>query len=145
LIEHSFDPGPVRLLRLDTGSDLISALTDFAVERGVRTASLTFLGAVRRAALRYYDQDAKGYRDFTIDAHLEVISGTGNISILEGKPFVHAHAAFADADGKAYGGHVNVGTEVFALETTVFELNGAAPVRQFDETTGLMLWGPPSQ
>ena len=144
MIEYSFEPGPIRLLRVAHGDDLIAALTQYAAERDIRAASLAFLGAVRRASLRYYDQEAKQYRDFTIDAHLEVVAGTGNISILEGKPFIHAHAAFADAEGKAYGGHVNEGTEVFALEVTVWELNGVAPVRELDETTGLMLWGPPT-
>ncbi len=143
MIEYSFEPGPIRLLRLETGDDLIGALTSHAAERNIRAASLSLLGAVRRASLRYYDQDVKQYRDFTINRHLEVLSGVGNISVLDGEPFIHAHGAFADKEGKAYGGHINEGTEVFALEVTVSELNGLAPVREYDETTGLMLWGPP--
>lgn len=144
MIDHRFTSGAIHLLRFETGSDLIDSLTEFAAERDIRSASVTFLGAVRHAALRYYDQDQKDYRDFAIDNHLEVLSGVGNISVLDGSPFVHAHAAFADADGKAYGGHINRGTEVFALEATLWELEGGlAPIRELDEVTGLFLWGPP--
>jgi hypothetical protein len=32
---------------------------------------------------------------------------------------------------------------VFALEATLWELEGLAPNREFDEVTGLFLWGPP--
>ena len=137
-----FEPASVHLVSLPTGEDLYSSLSAYAVEHSIRAASLTFLGAVRRASLRYYNQDEKRYQDFEVNKHLEVISGTGNVSVLDGDPFLHIHAAFADAEGKALGGHVNFGTEVFAIEVTLFQLDGTAPVRQFDETTGLMLWAP---
>ena len=138
-----FQPGPVHLLRLDTGSDVLGSITDYALEHNIRAAAVSFLGAVRRASLRYYNQDAKQYIDCDVNEHLEIVAGTGNVSVLDGVPFVHIHAAFGDAEGRAYGGHVNAGTEVFACEVTISELDGIAPVRQPDETTGLILWGPP--
>lgn len=137
-----FETGSVHLVRLATGDDLTSAITTYCADNGIRSASVAFLGAVRRASLRYYNQDEKRYQDFDIHEHLEIVAGTGNVSVLDGEPFLHAHAAFADEDGHAYGGHVNRGTEVFAVEVTLVELSGVAPVRQLDETTGLMLWGP---
>lgn len=137
----TFEPGPIHLLRAATGSDLVGTITDFAVSRSIEAATLTYLGAVRRASLRYYDQDAKEYRDFVDDRHLEVLAGVGNVSLLDGVPFVHTHAVFGDDAGRAFGGHVNVGCEVFALEVTVRELRGEAPVRLFDDVTGLTLWG----
>jgi predicted DNA-binding protein with PD1-like motif len=143
VIEFRFEPGPVHLIRLEAGDDLYEAITLFATERDIRAATVAFLGAVRRASLRYYDQQQKRYVDFDVDRHLEIVSGVGNISVLDGAPFVHIHAAFADELGAAFGGHVNTGTEVFLCEVTVSELRGSAPVRQLDETTGLMVWGPP--
>ena len=141
MIRYRFDPGPVYLVRLATGEDLYDAVTDFARREDIHAASLTFLGAVRRASLRYYDQDDREYRDFVIDRHLEVVAGVGNLSLLDGEPFLHAHAAFADADGNAFGGHVNTGTEVWALEVTVWRLEGTPPRREPDDCTGLTLWG----
>ena len=141
MIGYEFEQGPVHLVRLATGDDVYDGITEYVTQRDIRAASLSFLGAVRRAALRYYDQDAKAYQDFEIDEHLEVVAGVGNVSLLAGKPFVHIHCALADSDGRAFGGHVNVGTEVFALEVTVTELQGEPPVRELDDCTGLTLWG----
>ncbi len=141
MISHSFDVAAIHLVRLNCGEDLYDGLTAFAKERGIRAAAVNCLGAVRRASLRYYDQEAREYRDFVLDEHLEVVAGVGNVSLLDGEPFLHLHAALADADGRAFGGHVNAGTEVFALEATIWELTGDPPVRTSDDCTGLTLWG----
>ena len=139
---RAYSPGPIHLIRLATGDDLLEGITRYAAENAIRAATVEYLGAVRRAALRYYDQDERVYRDFTIDEHLEVLSGVGNVSLLDGSPFVHTHMALADADGRAFGGHVNVGTEVWAIEVRMQELTGAEPpVREFDDCTSLTLWG----
>ncbi|NNF68888.1 MAG: DNA-binding protein, partial [Acidimicrobiia bacterium] len=138
---YQFHPGRVHLVRLATDSDLADSVTAYATEHGIGAASVTFLGAVKHASLRYYDQDEKVYRDFDIDEHLEIVAGVGNISMLDEAPFLHIHAAFADSEGRAFGGHVNAGTIVFATEVTIHELDGQPPVREPDDCTGLTLWG----
>lgn len=137
----SFRSGPVHLVRLDTGSDLVEEITRFAGDAAITTAWVGFLGAVRRASLRYYDQEARRYDDFVIDRHLEVVAGVGNVSLIDGTPFVHAHAAFSDGGGAAFGGHLNAGCEVFALEVRIEELLGEPMRRERDDCTGLSLWG----
>jgi predicted DNA-binding protein with PD1-like motif len=138
---HRLTPGPVHVLRLPHGSDLYGEITSYVVDNGIEAATVTFLGAVQRASLRCYDQERKEYRDFVIDQRLEVVAGVGNVSLLEGTPFLHIHAAFADEQGQAVGGHVNTGTVVFALEAAVQVLEGEPPVRLPDDCTGLNLWG----
>jgi uncharacterized protein len=135
-----FQPGATHLFRLEAGDDIVAEITEFVTEHAIEAAWISYLGAVRRASLRYYDQNALEYQDFTIDEHLEVLSGVGNVSMLDGRPFVHTHAVFSDGEGRAFGGHLNTGCEVWSLEVRVEVLAGDAPVRQFDETTGLSLW-----
>lgn len=139
---QSYTPGRVHLLRIPTGDDLLGFLENWVTANNIEAAWLSYIGAVQTAALRYYDQDNREYRDFHIHHHLEVLSGMGNVSLLDGKPFIHSHAVFGDADGRAFGGHINHGCEVWALEVKVetFE-GGEPPVRRFDEATGLSLWG----
>lgn len=137
---YEFQPGPIHVLRLEEGMDLVDTVTGFATERGIRSAWLSYLGAVSRASLRYYDQVGHAYRDFTIDRHLEVLTGVGNVSLLDGVPFVHTHATFSDEHGNAFGGHVNRGCRVFSLEVNLQELVGDPPVRYHDPATGLNLW-----
>ena len=140
MTDHVLQPGPVHLLRLATGDDLYEAISRHIHALEIRSATLTCLGAVRRAAFRYYDQAERRYRDLVIDEPLEVAAGVGNVSLLEGAPFLHLHAVFSAEDGRAFGGHVNVGTEVFALEVHLHELLGDSPVRVPDDCTGLSLW-----
>jgi predicted DNA-binding protein with PD1-like motif len=141
MISYRLEPGPIHVVRLNTGEDLLDGITAYATDNGIAAAWLTYLGAVSRAALRYYDQDERVYVDFDLDEHLEVLSGVGNVSLLDGKPFVHTHAAFADEDGRAWGGHLNTGTTVWALEIRIQELVGDALVREPDDCTSLSLWG----
>lgn len=141
MIGHRLVPVATHLVRLDCGDDLYDGITTYVRDHDITAAAVNCLGAVRAASLRYYHQEERRYLDFTLDRHLEVVAGVGNVSLLDGKPFLHLHAALADAEGRAFGGHVNVGTEVFALEATIWELSGDAPVREADDCTGLTLWG----
>ena len=141
MISYLMEPGAIHLVRINTGEDLLDGITEYVTGAGIEAAWLTYLGAVSRASLRYYDQDQRIYRDFELDQHLEVLSGVGNVSLLDGSPFVHTHAAFAGSDGKAIGGHLNSGTTVWALEVSIQELIGDPLIRDPDDCTSLSLWG----
>jgi predicted DNA-binding protein with PD1-like motif len=137
---YRYAPGDIHLRRLETGDDIVETITRYAADHDIAAAWFTYLGAVQRASVRYFDQETRVYRDFTIDRHLEVLSGVGNVSLLDGQPFVHTHAAFGDEDGHAFGGHVNVGCPVFALEIRLEQFSGPPPVRRPDPLSGLSLW-----
>jgi uncharacterized protein len=126
--------------RLDTGSDLVVEIERFCTEQGVLAGQVTVIGAVRRARYAYYEQDDHRYRELESDTHHEIIGFTGNISLKEDRPFLHAHATFADADGATVGGHLLKGCEVFAAEVMIRELTGVTLVRTHDDETGLALW-----
>ena len=126
--------------RLDTGSDLLEEIERFCVEHGVLAAQVTVIGAVRRARYAYYEQNDRRYRELESHSHHEIVGFTGNVSLKEDRPFLHAHATFADADGETVGGHLLRGCEVFAAEIMIRELAGVTLVRSHDEVTGLALW-----
>ena len=126
--------------RLDTGSDLVVEIERFCTEQGVLAGQVTVIGAVRRARYAYYEQDDHRYRELESDTHHEIVGFTGNISLRDDRPFLHAHATFADADGATVGGHLLKGCEVFAAEVMIRELAGVSLVRTHDDETGLALW-----
>ena len=68
------------------------------------------------------------------------LAQSAEVKVLDGVPFIHPHAVFADAAGRAFGGHLNHGSESWVIEVRVEEYTGTAPVRTFDETTGLSVW-----
>ena len=126
--------------RLETGSDLVGDIERFCAERGITAAQVTVVGAVRRARYAYYEQGDKRYRELESATHHEIVGFVGNISLRDDRPFLHAHATLADADGATVGGHLLTGCEVFAAEVMIRELAGVSLVRMPDEETGLALW-----
>jgi predicted DNA-binding protein with PD1-like motif len=126
--------------RLETGSDLVAEIERFCLEHSVVAAQVTVIGALRRAAYAYYEQHDHRYLELSSDTHHEIVGFTGNVSLRDDKPFLHAHATFADASGATVGGHLLRGCEVFAAEVMIRELSGVSLVRTFDEDTGLALW-----
>lgn len=128
------------MVRLPPGTDLLAGIEGLAREEGLETATFQCLGAVRNAKLAFYNQEAKQYEEFSVDQPMEIILCHGNVSLKEGQPFVHAHAALSDAQGKTVSGHVLPGTEIFVCEVTLQEWRGAPLVRKRDGETGLWMW-----
>ncbi len=127
--------------QLPSGSDLYESVTKICTEEDISVGRITALGAVSQAALAYYDQKKQKYLPITFKKHLEILNCTGNVSLKDGKPFVHMHATFADRKGQSFGGHVSPGTIVFACEVLIEQLEGKLLERKLDEKTGLNLWG----
>jgi predicted DNA-binding protein with PD1-like motif len=127
--------------RLPHGGDLLDEIAAVADAHGMRAAELRAIGALQRARLAYYDQSAHEYGEFAVDAPVELIGLLGNVSLRDGATFVHAHATLAGHDGACLGGHVAPGCVVFACELVLQELVGDPLEREYDEVTGLTLWG----
>lgn len=52
--------------------------------------------AVTKARLGLYDQAKQVYEYLDFDQPLEIVTLMGNVSLKDGKPFVHAHVTLAD-------------------------------------------------
>lgn len=139
-IGREFEPVRCLVGRLAPGDDVLQTLEDFLREEDIRMGQITLLGALQRGALGYYDQNTRKYQTITLDEHLEIASGVGNVSLREGKPALHVHLVLSDRQGHCYGGHLVAGNVVFACEFCVFHLDGKPLSRSFDEYTGLTLW-----
>ncbi|MBS3732526.1 MAG: DNA-binding protein [Desulfobacterales bacterium] len=130
----------VHMGKLQHGADLLEEITQTCNRENIRLGRIQAIGAVQRARLAYYNQKTREYRFFTIDQPLEILNLSGNISLKDGEPMVHAHISLADDAGNAYGGHVAPGTVIFACEIVIESFEGPAFERSFDEETGLPLW-----
>ena len=127
------------ILRLRQDADLIQSITQLAMSKGIEAGSFTAIGALKRAKLGYYHQKNHKYREMGIEAPHELVSCVGNVSLSEGKPFVHAHVVLADEKGNTKAGHLLEGI-VFAAEVHLRQLEGPQLERKLDESTGLWLW-----
>ncbi|MBP6915403.1 MAG: PPC domain-containing DNA-binding protein [Smithellaceae bacterium] len=133
-------PREVIMGKLSYNGDLLEELTKVAVSHGVVLGRIEAIGAVQKARIGFYNQETREYRFLVFDQALEIVKLAGNISLKDGKPFVHAHITLADESGKSYGGHLAEGTIVFACEFILEVFDGPAFNRCPDKETGLTLW-----
>ena len=126
--------------QLPFGSDLLDGLTAIIQKENIRLGRIQAIGATTHAVIAYYDQNTKQYNPLEFSGGMEILNLTGNVSIRDGKPFVHVHVILGDPEGKVFGGHVLPGTKLFALEVFVDEFEGDELIRTKDERTGLYLW-----
>ncbi len=129
--------------RLAKGDDLLKALENICREQNITMGEIRALGAVTQARVGFYNQVERKYYFLEFAQPLEILALVGNISLKDGKPMVHAHVTLADAQGRAFGGHLAEGAPVFACEYVIWEYTAEVELaRQPDEATGLLLWPP---
>ena len=121
------------------GDEVLSGLTEFAVQKRVTSGYFTGIGAFQQAKLGWFDAQKRAYRDIPVDQQVELVSLVGNVGMVNGKPQVHTHASVALPDGTMRGGHV---LEAVAWPTVEVFLT-ALPltlIKETDPETGLSLF-----
>ena len=126
--------------RLSHGSDLLQEITDLCIKKKVKLGRIEGIGAVQKARMGYFNQAVREYRYIELNQALEITMLVGNISIKDNTPFVHAHITLSDEKGKAFGGHLAPGTEIYACEIIVHAFEGPEFIRSLDKVTALPLW-----
>jgi len=77
-----------------------------AAERGIEAARVTAIGAIEDPEIGVYNLDTKSYDRKVFPGIWELLSLNGNLALLDGKPFLHAHVAIAGDDYSVKGGHL---------------------------------------
>jgi uncharacterized protein len=126
--------------KLSCGGDLLGELTNLCIERNITLGKIEALGAVQKACIGFYNQESKAYEFTSFDRPMEINNLIGNVSLKDGKPFVHAHVTLTDEKDVTIGGHLAEGTIVFACEFVLEAFTGSGFDRVYDEETGLTLW-----
>ena len=121
---------------LKAGSKIPDDIIAVAAKEKVRTAQVEAIGGVRALRLAYFNHETKKYEEHDFDEFLEVTSLLGNITIKDGKPFLHIHGTFGRRDLSVVAGHVMSGTVFPLLELVVTPTKNRA-VRRFDDEVGL--------
>lgn len=131
--------GRTLIINVEHNSELIQFLAKIAEENKIVIATFTAIGALKSAKIAFYNQEKHDYHSIPIETPHEMVSCIGNISIKDGKPFIHAHVVLANEAGNVKAGHLLEGI-VFASEVYLTELKGLKLDRKHDEITGLSLW-----
>jgi len=127
--------------RVAEGRDLLNALAEKCKEAGVSLGEVRGVGALSRARVACFDQPSRRYEFVEFEHDLNLAALNGNISLLYGKPILHAHMVLVDDQGRVFGGQLVKGCRAYAVEYVIVEYTSQKPFeREYDETTGLMLW-----
>jgi predicted DNA-binding protein with PD1-like motif len=153
IISKEGQSGRVIVARLKTGSDLYLSLQEIVLKYGVKAAViLSGVGLLSKARLRncknlpeefpITDQN-RYYASFEIP--LEILGISGNISMAEGKPHVHAHMVLSSVDDekiRVIGGHMIEGSIIYGFsEIIIMEITGIEMLKEYDpETKTLQLY-----
>jgi predicted DNA-binding protein with PD1-like motif len=126
------------IIRLETGENIIETLTHFCEERGLHAGIIHGIGTVQQVVLGAYAQAKKAYEWKTLMQNLEIVSFTGNVALVEQKPFLHIHGIFSDSDLHCYGGHIKEAVVGPTCEVYLIDFQTDLQ-RVLDDTTGLKL------
>ncbi len=129
--------GPTYTVRLDAGEKIIEALTALCERDGIGGGHFSGIGSAREAEIGWFDAGAKAYIWTGVPGPSEIVSLTGNITRVEGRPFVHAHIALAGKDSAVKGGHLKEAVVAVTCEITLVRFRDDI-ARKKDETSGFL-------
>ena len=144
---RSGESGRVIVARLKPGSDLLGSLQEMVASEGVKAGViLSGVGLLGEARLRNckslpeeYPITDENRTYLSFSRPLEILSLSGNITVAEGNPLVHAHVTLSHVGGDEIGiigGHLIEGCVIFGFaEIILMELEDIEMEKNYDEET----------
>jgi len=124
-----------RIYSLGRGARIPEAILSIAERERIRTARVEAIGGVDRLTVGYFNHRKKRYEEHDHRGFLEVTSILGNITLKDGRPFLHIHGTFAKKGCSIIGGHILSATVMPLLEVVITPTENVAE-KKFDEETG---------
>jgi predicted DNA-binding protein with PD1-like motif len=92
---------------MKTGDEVLSTIGAFAQKERISAGRITAIGALSDVVLKYFDWEAKDYRDIPVREQVEVASLIGDVALdPKGQPTIHIHLVVGRKDGTALAGHL---------------------------------------
>ena len=144
---RSGEAGRVIVARLKPGSDLLGSLQEIVGIKGIKAGViLSGVGLLGEARLRNCKSLPEEYpitdenRTYLyFSKPLEILSLSGDITVAEGSPLVHAHITLSHVEGGeigVIGGHLIEGCTIFGFaEIILMELRDIEMEKNYDEET----------
>lgn len=126
------------LIRLNKGEKILETLTAFCKSENLLSGSLSGLGSASEIELGYYALDTKEYHWKKFDGTYEILNMTGNLSLVDGNPFIHIHSVLSDENYQTFGGHLKEAVAGATVEIFL-TLKDYAIERKMDDEIGLKL------
>lgn len=141
------DSGKVLVVRIKPKSDLLKSLHSIVEENGINAGViLSGVGLLCEERIRNCKTLPKEYpitdvnRSYlSFDRPMEILALSGNISVVENQPLVHAHIILSyidDGEIRVIGGHLIDGCIIYGFaEVMLMELKEIKMMKYFDDET----------
>ena len=116
----------------------MASLVQFCKDHQITAGECSAIGAVKKSSICFYELADQEYRCREYESNHEVVSFTGNIALVSGEPFIHAHVVLGDQDTRLVGGHLEEAVVAVTLEVSLVAYRESF-LRAHDETVGLKL------
>ena len=126
------------VIRMDKGEEIVEQLTAVAVQEHIALAEVSALGAVGSFTAGVFYSGEKEYHSNDFTGDFEIVSLTGTVTEMDGKPYLHLHMSAGDREGRVWGGHLNRAVVSATCEMVVRILDGHVG-RAFSPEIGLNL------
>jgi uncharacterized protein len=133
-----FALGSTYVVRLEPDERIVETLTGLCEREGIGAGYFHGLGAVSRAELGHFEPAAGDYIWMELEGPWEIVSLYGNVAVLDGQPFVHAHAVLSDRSFAVRGGHLREAVVSATCEIALIRPGGEIG-RKKDAGSGLFL------
>ena len=143
------------VIRLEKGEEIVETITDFCEDNLISGASIKGIGGISSCEIAYLSRKQKEYlkKEFVAskiiknedeNAIFELLNLQGNITLVNGKVFLHAHVILSDKDMNTFGGHlvkaiISPTCELFLEEVKDEDNNRIMIKRKKDDESGLNL------
>ena len=128
----------VHVVILHKGDEVISSLTQYVTENRITSGTIQGIGALQDTEIGYFDVGEKIYLRKIVPESCELLNFQANISLINGKPFIHAHVILGNKDFSIQGGHCFAGVISVTGEFYIKPL-GCEIHRSFDDDAKLNL------
>jgi len=128
----------VYVIRLKTGERIVEKLVEFCAKAKIEAGYLSGIGTCRGAELGFFDWQTKKYSFKKFKGDYEITSFDGNISLFNGRPFLHAHIVLGDRHFHSWSGHLKEAEVLATAEIFLTKLKGKLR-REKSKPSGLNL------
>lgn len=128
------------IVSIPYGNELSASITTFIQEQGIRVGTVTGIGAADKVTLRFYNPATKEYTDKTFSEQLQIANLTGNISTMDGTPYLNLYITLGRADYTTIAGHLLNATISGSAEFIIEDFGKTTLERSFEPLTGLNLY-----
>lgn len=122
------------VLVLEAGEPVMQTVKRWLAEHKISGGAFTAIGGLRQVTLKYFNTSTRTYEEREISEQLEVLHLIGNVGILDGQPFVHAHITVGTREYQTYGGHFGDGVVSPVLELVLTRMGGTLTRRENAES-----------